>query len=390
LKTLKEYIANPFDLGRDEANLLETLREKYPYFQALHILIAKCHHNQNTFGFNKNLKLAALYAGDREVLFKFIKAEKETAELLAENKPLLKEEDINEHFSKHERDENLFVKLENPDIELIAEVEETIPFAEPSEIVPEIEINASPEIIAGDAESLLEIQPNEIIETAAEPNLPEIDVEEIAFIELEEEPEIDLVDALPETLEVKSDELDFYSWLDNFSSSEVKNISEQTVNTIPSSDDEPNEEMEELIQLPVDFEEENEPQEAVYNPAAWAEIAYDIQAFVKTSDTAAEKRSEELKPSKYEIDDLLDRFIKKNPSISRTKTEFYKPENMARKSEEFHAEVASESLAQLFFKQGQLHTALEMYEKLLLQNPDKKDIFAARIKSIKEELINRL
>jgi tetratricopeptide (TPR) repeat protein len=207
---------------------------------------------------------------------------------------------------------------------------------------------------------------------------------------LEEEPEIDLVDALPETLEVKSDELDFYSWLDNFSSSEVKNISEQTVNTIPSSDDEPNEEMEELIQLPVDFEEENEPQEAVYNPAAWAEIAYDIQAFVKTSDTAAEKRSEELKPSKYEIDDLLDRFIKKNPSISRTKTEFYKPENMARKSEEFHAEVASESLAKLFFKQGQLHTALEMYEKLLLQNPDKKDIFAARIKSIKEELINRL
>ena len=89
MKTLKEYIANPFDLGRDEANLLETLREKYPYFQALHILIAKCHHNQNTFGFNKNLKLAALYAGDREVLFKFIKAEKETAELLSENKQLL-------------------------------------------------------------------------------------------------------------------------------------------------------------------------------------------------------------------------------------------------------------------------------------------------------------
>ena len=50
-----------------------------------------------------------------------------------------------------------------------------------------------------------------------------------------------------------------------------------------------------------EFEEENEPQEAVYNPAAWAEIAYDIQAFVKTSDTAAEKRSEELKPSKYDI-----------------------------------------------------------------------------------------
>lgn len=390
MQTFKEYIANPFDLGRDEADLLEPLREKYPYFQALHILIAKCHHNQNTFGFNKNLKLAALYAGDREVLFKYINSEKETTEILQETKPLLEEEQINEHFSKNERDDNLFVKIENPPVELVAEVEETISFAEAKDIVPEIEINATPELIAGDAESLLEIPPNEIIETAAEPNLPEITVEEIAFIELEEEPEVDLVDALPETLEDTSDELDFYSWLDNFSSSAVKNISEQTVNTIPSTDDETIEEMEELIQLPVDFEEENEPQEAVYNPAAWAEIAYDIQAFVKTSDISAEKSTEEKKPSKYEIDDLLDRFIKKNPSISRTKTEFYKPENMARKSEEFHAEVASESLAQLFYKQGQLHTALEMYEKLLLQNPDKKDIFAARIKSIKEELINRL
>ncbi len=390
MQTFKEYIANPFDLGRDEADLLEPLREKYPYFQALHILIAKCHHNQNTFGFNKNLKLAALYAGDREVLFKYINSEKETTEILPETKPLLEEEQINEHFSKNERDDNLFVKIENPPVELVAEVEETISFAEAKDIVPEIEINATPELIAGDAESLLEIRPNEIIETAAKPNLPEITVEEIAFIELEEEPEVDLVDALPETLEDKSDELDFYSWLDNFSSSEVKNISEQTVNTIPSTDDETIEEMEELIQLPVDFEEENEPQEAVYNPAAWAEIAYDIQAFVKTSDTATEKSTEEKKPSKFEIDDLLDRFIKKNPSISRTKTEFYKPENMARKSEEFHAEVASESLAQLFYKQGQLHTALEMYEKLLLQNPDKKDIFAALIKSIKEELINRL
>lgn len=392
METFKEYITNPFYLGRDEADLLEPLREKYPYFQALHILIAKCHHNQNTFGFNKNLKLAALYAGDREVLFKYINSEKESTELLSEPKPLLEKEQIIEHFVKNERDDNLFVKIENPPVELVVEVEETIPFAEAKEIVPEIELNATSEIIASDAENLLQTQPpEEIIETTTLSIQPEETIEELTVIKLEQEQEAELVDALPETTENKSDELDFYSWLDNFSSTEIKNQVEQSVNTIPSlDDDEPSEEIDALIQLPVDFEEENEPQEAVYNPAAWAEIAYDIQAFVKTSDKNQEKTSEEKRPSKFEIDDLLDRFIKKNPSISRTKTEFYKPENMARKSEEFHAEVASESLAQLFYKQGQLHTALEMYEKLLLQNPDKKDIFAARIKSIKEELINRL
>ena len=140
------------------------------------------------------------------------------------------------------------------------------------------------------------------------------------------------------------------------------------------------------INLPENFEEENEEVEIIYNPAAWAEIAYDIQAFVKDE----EKETATSSNSKDEIDNLLDKFIKKNPSISRPKAEFYKPENMARKSEEFHGEVVSETLAQLFYKQGHLHTSLEMYEKLMLQNPDKKDIFAARIKSIKEELINKL
>ena len=66
---------------------------------------------------------------------------------------------------------------------------------------------------------------------------------------------------------------------------------------------------------------------------------------------------------------------------------FYKPENMARKSEEFHADVVSETLAGVFYKQGHLHKSLEMYEKLMLQNPDKKDIIAARIKSIKEQIV---
>ena len=68
MENIREYINAPNALGRPQADALEILREKYPYFQALYILIAKCHKNQNTFGFNKNLKLASLYAGDRKVL----------------------------------------------------------------------------------------------------------------------------------------------------------------------------------------------------------------------------------------------------------------------------------------------------------------------------------
>lgn len=72
MNNLQNYIANPQNLGSHDADSLELLRKKFPYFQAIHILIAKCHKNQNTFGFNKNLKLASLYAGNREVLLNLL------------------------------------------------------------------------------------------------------------------------------------------------------------------------------------------------------------------------------------------------------------------------------------------------------------------------------
>ena len=196
---------------------------------------------------------------------------------------------------------------------------------------------------------------------------------------------------------------DFNSWLDNFSNeidieTEPYELKTETVQETNSETN--NEEIEIILSepanenapeyIPLNFDEDIGEHEPDYDPAAWAEIAYEIQAFVKHPDDNDQKISQTKASSKLAIDDLLDRFIKKNPSISRTKTEFYKPENMARKSEEFHGEVASETLANLFYKQGHLHKSLEIYEKLMLQNPDKKDNFAARIFSIKEELINQL
>lgn len=397
MNNLQNYIANPQNLGSHDADSLELLRKKFPYFQAIHILIAKCHKNQNTFGFNKNLKLASLYAGNREVLFKFINSEPEkidpNIEELSIEQSQLKAHII-EELNNSESNSELFIKI--PTEHINPESFELINSSETKEAANTLNEIIEENILTSETEAEVSLNlatANETEEIVEETTL--IITEEIVEEKQEEAPELITIDEIGEseeqitisdTEDTDDEELDFYSWLDNFNTA---NNNKTNIESLPANK---TFEIEEnvTINLPENFEEENEDVEIIYNPAAWAEIAYDIQAFVKNSDSDEEKETTTKSNSKVEIDNLLDRFIKKNPSISRPKAEFYKPENMARKSEEFHGEVVSETLAQLFYKQGHLHTSLEMYEKLMLQNPDKKDIFAARIKSLKEELINKL
>jgi len=509
LENLVSYINNPHLLGKSEESRLLKLRETYPYFQTIHLLIAKSHKNQDTFGFNKSLKMASLYAGNRKSLFNFINKHEETAAITLD-KEVIEETEIPKNDISEEQIENRVIDqdaskdevllpqsipgtdevLEDPipEKEITATIPDSEIIAPPtvSEIIeslpekPEVEIKIEekslqtkvptlsaeqldalfgnditklPEIPRKDGEDVFESITERNFRLKLSNSLKEKEIEKLPA-GLEEFPISPWVESLSETsdaseiiqpkvnihheekiihkeentveqktveisesqklteLPIDSDkekagseetnlsqpptniteEHDFYGWLDNFSieqpveistAEEVHN-SEFTESKIGKNEEPSAEDLDDIDLSEVEVEEVDDD-----DLPGLAEIAYDIQAFVKHPEEDA-KNTVSKQVSKEDIDDLLDRFIKKNPSITRVKTEFYKPENMARKSEEFHSDVVSETLAGVFYKQGHLHKSLEMYEKLMLQNPDKKDIFAARIKSIKEELINRL
>lgn len=61
-------------------------------------------------------------------------------------------------------------------------------------------------------------------------------------------------------------------------------------------------------------------------------------------------------------------------------------EEIARQSVASQREVASETLAKLLERQGQYGKAIKMYQRLCLLYPEKKPIFAALIKNLKEKL----
>ena len=79
---------------------------------------------------------------------------------------------------------------------------------------------------------------------------------------------------------------------------------------------------------------------------------------------------------------IIDKFIRDNPSISRSKTAFFDPVKEAKSSQEEKEGLVSETLAQIHLQQGNIAKAIEIYRKLSLKFPEKSSYFAAQIEKI--------
>jgi len=86
--------------------------------------------------------------------------------------------------------------------------------------------------------------------------------------------------------------------------------------------------------------------------------------------------------------DLIDKFIREEPKITRPKAEFYSPVNMAKQSVADDITFVSETLAKIYVLQGNYVKALHAYENLRLKYPEKRLYFASQIKNLRK-LINQ-
>lgn len=84
--------------------------------------------------------------------------------------------------------------------------------------------------------------------------------------------------------------------------------------------------------------------------------------------------------------DIIKQFLENEPRISKPKAEFFSPGKAAKNSIAEDDSLVSETLAKIYVQQGNLHKAIKAYETLILQNPQKKPYFAARIKEIRKIL----
>jgi len=81
-------------------------------------------------------------------------------------------------------------------------------------------------------------------------------------------------------------------------------------------------------------------------------------------------------------EELVEKFIHDKPRLSPPKTTFFSPSEKAVKSNLDDEEIVTETLARLFYKQGNIAKAIKIYNKLILLFPEKSSYFAAQIEKM--------
>jgi hypothetical protein len=84
-------------------------------------------------------------------------------------------------------------------------------------------------------------------------------------------------------------------------------------------------------------------------------------------------------------EELIDKFIEEDPSISRPKPEFFDPVKVAKSSQEEQPDLVTETLARIHVQQGNIEKAIEIYRRLSLNFPEKSSYFAAQIEKLSTE-----
>jgi tetratricopeptide (TPR) repeat protein len=135
----------------------------------------------------------------------------------------------------------------------------------------------------------------------------------------------------------------------------------------------------EFMPEPVPGPETGEGPESPYEPVA--EVEHEEEELLELIDDEQGPGYE----SQLSQADLIDRFIRINPTIERLTPGNELPvTDLSVHSSDEHGKFITETLAKIYLNQGYYTKAINIYEKLSLQYPEKSTYFASRIEKIKE------
>ncbi|RYD80872.1 MAG: hypothetical protein EOP53_07435 [Sphingobacteriales bacterium] len=98
--------------------------------------------------------------------------------------------------------------------------------------------------------------------------------------------------------------------------------------------------------------------------------------------TIQNKPIENRKPKREDIDGIISKFIQTEPRIKPKPAKFFTPQDVAERSAAEDNTLVTETLANIYLKQGLNDKALEIFQQLMLKYPQKSNYFAVKIEEI--------
>ena len=346
------FVEAPEKMSGTDSILLSDLLKNFPYFQTAHMLYAKSLHNTNSVHYNNQLRVTAAYATDRKILHRLItrkaiieavepieniekKNEKKIEEVVID---LIKEE-VKQHQIQAVITENIVVP------EIIEEIEETHKNIIAIEVVPEPEIEEP----LSEEKGIKESEQIEDLTNALEKEYISEIVDAKIEIELQYTPLIEEKEKKTETIET------------NF--------------VLP-------------ISVPVSEQKVENEQEIAPESLSFTDWLKHFKSDSSSEELSSSEETSEKTEDQLSAFELIDKFIKDEPKLTRQKTEFYSPVNMAKQSVAEDITFVSETLAKIYVLQGNYAKAIKAYENLRLKYPEKRLYFASQIKNLRK-LINQ-
>lgn len=360
-KEVLQVIRNPRSLNEVKMREVEKMAADYPYFQGAHTLVAIGHERFKNPKSKLSLTRAALYSTDRRFLRDLIQSVT-TEEYKGDSLPPA---------------ESASVSTEATEAEVAAQEEVAVLQEEAATVgTPPAVAPVSTAEPASTAEPVAE---KEITIDEPAPDVPEVTLApKKSKFHVAEEFRDDVEERdLNEVLYLSHDELLKEVFLNL---EELKKSKSQYLEVEKQLED-------------AEFEEAqaNAVKKATKNQQRAGKA--EIEPKTRKSKTPKETKQTEQPVEngdpvvkKVKQNEIIEEFIKKNPSIKTQTGEGAKPApvDLSAPSQKLKDDLVTENLALIYIKQERKDKAIQVYKKLILKFPQKKSYFAAQIKELQK------